>query len=85
MPRSLFTDAYQCLIQAIVGARQAAGLRQIDLAKRLGKPQSFVSKMETGERRLDVVEFLVVVRAMGADPLLIVAEISAAMPVDTVI
>jgi transcriptional regulator with XRE-family HTH domain len=48
--------------------RLKAGLTQHDLAKRLKRPQSFVAKYEGGERRLDVVEFLVVLRAMDVDP-----------------
>ena len=43
-----------------------------ELAKRLGKPQSFVAKYEGGERRLDVVEFLGVMRAIGGDPIRLV-------------
>ena len=46
-------------------ARQAAGLSQVDLARRLGRPQSYVSKFESGERRLDVVEFIEVAEALG--------------------
>ena len=45
--------------------RQDAGLRQEDLAKRLGVPQSFVSKVESGERRLDFVEVRQVCQALG--------------------
>jgi len=45
-------------------ARRARGLTQEQLAKRLGKPQSFVAKTEGGERRLDVVEFIDLVKAM---------------------
>jgi len=53
----------------MIEARQKAGLTQQQLAKRLRRPQSFVSKYEGGERRIDVVEFLWVVRAMKADPM----------------
>ena len=45
--------------------RQEAGLRQIDLAKRLGQPQSFISKYESGERRLDLPELQEVCKAIG--------------------
>jgi transcriptional regulator with XRE-family HTH domain len=45
--------------------RLAAGLRQADLAKRLDQPQSFVSKYETGERRLDILELRVICQALG--------------------
>ena len=49
--------------------RKAAGLTQAHVASRLGKPQSFVSKYETGERRVDVVEFLRLADVIGFDPL----------------
>ncbi len=45
--------------------REEAGLRQADLAARLGKPQSFVSKYESGERRLDFLEVRAVCAALG--------------------
>jgi transcriptional regulator with XRE-family HTH domain len=45
--------------------RMEAGLRQSDLAERLGEPQSFVSKYESGERRLDVIELRQICQAMG--------------------
>ena len=50
-------------------ARKTARLTQAELAGRLNRPQSFVSKYERGERRLDVVEFGEVARAIGLDPL----------------
>lgn len=53
----------------MVTARKQAHLTQAELAKRLRRPQSFVSKYERGERRLDVVEFGEVVRAIGLDPI----------------
>jgi len=53
----------------LVTARKQAHLTQAELAKRLRRPQSFVSKYERGERRLDVVEFGEVVRAIGLDPI----------------
>jgi transcriptional regulator with XRE-family HTH domain len=49
-------------------ARRSAGLTQAEVAKRLKKPQSFVSKYESGERNLDVVEFLQVCRSLGIEP-----------------
>jgi len=60
------TQAAFCAL--MVKARKAAGLTQHELALRLKQPQSFVAKYEGGERRLDVVEFLNVARAIGADP-----------------
>jgi len=55
-----------CALMA--NARKAAALTQHDLAGRLKKPQSFVAKYEGGERRIDVVEFLAITRAIGVDP-----------------
>jgi transcriptional regulator with XRE-family HTH domain len=52
----------------MVEARKKAGLTQHDLARRLKKPQSFVAKYEGGERRIDLVEFLTIAQAIGADP-----------------
>ena len=49
-------DMRKTLAQLLVSLRHEAGLRQVDLAQRLRKPQSFVSKYESGERRLDLVE-----------------------------
>ena len=53
-------------------ARKDAGVTQVELGKRLGQRQTFVSKFELGERRLDVAEFVAVSRAIGTDPLKII-------------
>ena len=50
-------------------------LTQVELARRFGKPQSFVSAYEGGLRRVDLIEFLFIARALGADPVDIFAEI----------
>jgi transcriptional regulator with XRE-family HTH domain len=52
----------------LVAARKGAGLSQEELARRLKRSQSFVAKMETGERRIDVVEFVEIARALGQEP-----------------
>lgn len=51
--------------QLLRKARVSAGLRQADVAARLGEPQSYVSKYESGERRLDVVELWAILDALG--------------------
>lgn len=68
------------MLQTLIGARQAAGMNQIELAERLGKPQSFVSKVERGERRVDVVELLIIARAIGTDEMALVSIIANALP-----
>ncbi|MBL8841971.1 MAG: helix-turn-helix transcriptional regulator [Planctomycetes bacterium] len=50
------TARYREFLKRLREARVAAGLTQVEVARRLGKPQSFVSKCESGERRVDVVE-----------------------------
>ena len=65
--KSVHSDRYKSLLSALVAARKAAKLTQAELAGFLGKPQSFVSKYESGERRLDVEEFLEVCELVDAD------------------
>jgi transcriptional regulator with XRE-family HTH domain len=55
------------LTESLRNLRQAAGLTQVELAKRMGKPQSFISKVERGERIIDVVELRWWCREVGAD------------------
>jgi transcriptional regulator with XRE-family HTH domain len=62
-------EAHKRFRELLVQARKQADLTQADLASRLERPQSFVSKYERGERRLDVVEFGEVAKALGIDPL----------------
>lgn len=68
MPAFTHRREYRALIGALKEARLAAGLTQIDLAHHLKATQSFVSKVERGERRIDVIEFAEFCYAMGADP-----------------
>ncbi len=57
--------AYRLLLRRLREARQAAGLTQVEVAKRLRRPQSFFSKSESGERRVDVVELTELARLYG--------------------
>jgi transcriptional regulator with XRE-family HTH domain len=59
--RSLFSPAYRRLRDWLVAGRRAQSLTQVQLAEKLGRPQSFVSEYERGERRLDFVEVVEVV------------------------
>ena len=61
------TQAYKDLLRALIALRSSAGLSQAELATRLGKPPSFVGKYELGERRLDIIETMVIVHLMDAD------------------
>jgi len=73
--KSLRSREHRAVISVLVAARKAAGLTQQQVAVRLRKPQSFVSKYETGERRLDVPEFIRVSRRLGADPADLIRQI----------
>jgi transcriptional regulator with XRE-family HTH domain len=71
--KSIHTTDQVAFCELMVRARKTAGLTQHALARRLKKPQSFVAKYEGGERRLDVVEFIRISRALDADPLKLMA------------
>jgi transcriptional regulator with XRE-family HTH domain len=75
LDKTVYSPAQRAFCAAITKARKAAGLTQQELAKRLRKPQSFVAKYEGGERRLDVVEFLGISFAIGADPIKLIRSI----------
>jgi transcriptional regulator with XRE-family HTH domain len=68
LPKSLYSDTYSRFLALLKQARFESGLTQVDVAQRLGRPQSFVSKCESGERRIDVAEFLAFCRVIGIDP-----------------
>lgn len=66
MTNTLRTSEHIYLCERLKRVRLDAGLTQAELAKRLGKPQSFVAKVETKERRLDVIEFAKWMAACGS-------------------
>lgn len=67
-----FQDArYRTAINALVTTRKERQFSQADVAKLLGRHQQFVSRYETGERRLDVFEFIDIAEALGGDPFVI--------------
>lgn len=82
MTRSVFLHSYGVLTQCLVEARVAAGVTQIELAERLGRHQSFVSKVEGGDRRLDVIEFLQIAKALKVEPEPIIQSVVAALAND---
>lgn len=68
MPNPLHDPRYAVLRELLVRERERRGLTQVDVAAALGKPQSYVSKYERGERRLDLIEFIRVARALSTEP-----------------
>jgi ribosome-binding protein aMBF1 (putative translation factor) len=75
MAKSSFSLKAEQLRDLLVEAREKRGLTQADVASCLGKPQSFVSKYERGERRLDVIEFLEVAEALEVSPVSILKQL----------
>jgi DNA-binding transcriptional regulator YiaG len=73
------TEQYKIVGACLAAARRRANVTQQELAARLGKPQSFVSEYERGQRRVDVVEFLVISLVLGVEPVELFVEISEAV------
>lgn len=82
MPASVHSDAYSSVVDYLIELRRAQGVHQSELARRLGKHQQFISKVENRVRRLDVVEFYEYVRALGVDPQKAIAEVYAQFDAD---
>ena len=68
MPSAIFSDRYAVVVAILANARRAAGVTQVELAARLKRPQSYVSKVERRERRVDLVEFYEWGEAVGVKP-----------------
>ena len=67
MGKTLGSARHRALVDLLIAKREAAGMTQAELAERLGEYQSFVARMESGQRRIDVVEFLEVALILGFD------------------
>jgi transcriptional regulator with XRE-family HTH domain len=71
---------YKALIGLLVARREAAGLTQSDLAARLGKSQSFVARLENGQRRTTVVEFMTLGKILRFDPYKVISTLEKMAP-----
>jgi len=65
--KTLGSERHKALIALLTAKREAAGLTQVELATKLGEYQSFVARLESGQRRVDVVEFLELSELLGFD------------------
>ena len=63
--KSIYKDEYATVLRLLTAARKKSGVTQIDLAERLGQTQSFVSKVERGDRRLDIVQLRSILLEFG--------------------
>jgi len=59
---TIYTKEYKDVTQKLLKARKESGLKQVEVAKKLGKPQSYISKIEKGERRVDIVELKILAK-----------------------
>jgi transcriptional regulator with XRE-family HTH domain len=65
---TLGSKRHRALVDLIAKRRESSGITQTELARRLGEYQSFVARLESGQRRIDVIEFLELADALGFDP-----------------
>lgn len=72
---SIYSNDYQQVIKALRDARIACGITQQEVASAFGRPQSFIAKVESGERRLDVVEFVHLCHFLSIEPRVIIDKI----------
>lgn len=78
--KKLYSDEYQALLALLRETRNAAGKSQVEMAAELGVAQSFVSKCERGERRVDLIDLLRMLRVMGAAPDLFLTQLQERFP-----
>lgn len=76
MPRQSVQERRKQLRKLLTAARKEAGLKQVEVAKKMGKPQPFMSRFETGERQLEVAEFIELAQILGLDPVKIIEKLS---------
>ena len=76
--KSVFSKQYALFLSLLISLREEKGFSQRALSKKLKKVQTYVSKYERGERRLDVIEFLEIIKALDADPHKIIRELETA-------
>ncbi|MGJ4993744.1 helix-turn-helix domain-containing protein [Bradyrhizobium sp. HKCCYLS3077] len=68
MSQTLQSPRHEALRAFIVEKRKKAGLTQAEVAAKLGRYQSFIANVESGQRRIDVVELIDIANAIGFDP-----------------
>jgi transcriptional regulator with XRE-family HTH domain len=81
MPKTLRTPAHAALMQSLITHRKDRNITQQQLADRLNRPQSFVAKVETGERRIDAVELVEWSMGLGVDVAALLTPVATALRV----
>jgi hypothetical protein len=76
MPKSLRTDRHRALTSVLRATRLERGFTQLALSQKLRHSENYITKIETGERRLDVVEFFEIAQALDVDPVTLFTRIA---------
>ncbi|SEH14937.1 Helix-turn-helix [Sphingopyxis sp. YR583] len=80
MAGAIYSEAQNSIAAALTAARLKSGLKQTELAKSIGKHQSYISDIERGQRRVDLLEFYALARAMNFEPAELYAEVTKDLP-----
>jgi transcriptional regulator with XRE-family HTH domain len=80
MSKTIFDGAHAQLVDIMIAARKRSGLTQAELATKVGRDQTFISLIERSQRRIDVLEFIALARAMGEDPQRLFSELISTIP-----
>lgn len=83
MAKTIFTKQHQDFIRALREVRRSKGVTQMQLSERLDRAQSYISNIERGERRLDVIEFMALAAALNRDAAELFSEIVSRMNHET--
>lgn len=80
MTKSVFTESYRTFLELMVKTRREASVHQSELADRISWDQPTISNVERGIRRLDVIEFVAIAKALDVDPVELFAELVRRLP-----
>lgn len=80
MPKTVFTGAHTHLVEVLRTARKDADLTQTELGQRVGRNQRFISLIEKSQRRVDVLEFYALAKALGLPPVKLFAALAKKLP-----
>lgn len=81
MAKTIYRREYHVLVEVMRDARARSRMTQAEVARRLGRPQSAVSSLERGSRRVDVIQFIDYCRAIGAEPVAAFRRVAAAVKI----
>ncbi len=82
MPKTVFGGSHKHMVDVLKAARKRSGLSQAQLGMRLGKDQKFVSIIEKSQRRVDVLEFYAIAKALGVSPVTLFSAVARLLPDD---